>query len=108
MPFDSQKSAFFDRLAEDWDESVKHHPSKLERIVGLLGLEPGDTVLDVGCGTGVMVPYILERVGEKGRIVAVDISPKMVEAAGKKFPPAEYPNVKFIVADVGEVAPDNE
>jgi ubiquinone/menaquinone biosynthesis C-methylase UbiE len=108
MPFDSQKSAFFDRLAGDWDESTDHHPSKLERIARLLRLEPGDTVLDVGCGTGVMVPYLLERVGENGRIVAVDISPRMIEVARRKFPPAEYPNVKFIVADVGEVAPDNE
>jgi ubiquinone/menaquinone biosynthesis C-methylase UbiE len=108
MPFDSQKSAFFDRLAEDWDESTDHHPSKLERIIGLLGLEPGDTVLDVGCGTGVMVPYLLERVGENGGIVAVDISPRMIEAAGGKFPHEEYPNVEFIAADVNEIRLEND
>jgi ubiquinone/menaquinone biosynthesis C-methylase UbiE len=108
MPFDSQKSAFFDRLAVDWDEAVEHDPSKLERIVGLLGLEPGDTVLDVGCGTGVMVPYLLERVGENGRIVAVDISPKMVEAAGKKFPPGKYGNVKLVAADIDEMRFEND
>jgi ubiquinone/menaquinone biosynthesis C-methylase UbiE len=107
VPFDYQKSAFFDRLAEDWDESVDHDPGKLERIAGLLGLEPGDTVLDVGCGTGVMVPYLLERVGENGRIVAVDISPKMMEVARGKFPPEEYPNVEFIAADVNETRWEN-
>jgi ubiquinone/menaquinone biosynthesis C-methylase UbiE len=107
MPCNSEKSAFFDRLAEDWDESVDHDPGKLERIAGLLGLEPGDTVLDVGCGTGVTVPYLLERVGENGRIVAVDISPKMIEVAKRKFPAEEYPNVRFIVADVNEMRWEN-
>jgi ubiquinone/menaquinone biosynthesis C-methylase UbiE len=103
VPFDYQISAFFDRLAEDWDESTDHHPSKLERIVRLLALEPGDTVLDVGCGTGVMVPYLVERVDENGGIVAIDISPKMIEVAERKFPPEEYPNVEFIAADVNEI-----
>jgi len=101
-------SAFFDRLAEDWDESTDHHPSKLERIVRLLGLEPDDTILDVGCGTGVMVPYLLERVGENGKVVAIDISPKMIEVAKRKFPPAEYLNVRFIVADVNEMRWEND
>ena len=108
MPFDSQQSTFFDDLAEDWDGAVEHDPKKLERIVGLLGLEPGDTVLDVGCGTGVMVPYLLERVGDTGEIISVDISPKMVAVARQKFPHDEYPNVKFIAADVNETAPENE
>lgn len=108
MPFDSQKSAFFDRLAGDWDETVEHEPNKLERIVRLLDLKPGDTVLDVGCGTGVMVPYLLERVGENGGIVAVDISPKMVEVAVKKFPPGKYGNVKFVAADINEMRFEND
>ncbi len=108
MTTDAQNSAFFDELPEHWDEAVEHDPKKLERVVEFLGLKPGERVLDVGCGTGVMVPYLLERVGDTGEIVAVDISPKMVAVAKRKFPPDEYPNVKFIAADVNETAPENE
>lgn len=108
MPCDSEKSAFFDELADDWNESVDHDPVKLERIVRLLGLEQGDRVLDVGCGTGAAVPYLLGRVGDTGEVLAIDVSPKMVAVARLKLPSEEYPNVKFVVGDVGEVGLDDE
>jgi demethylmenaquinone methyltransferase/2-methoxy-6-polyprenyl-1,4-benzoquinol methylase len=91
---------FFNGLAEDWDEMTHHDPQKLTQIVDLLEIEEDDMVLDVGCGTGVMIPYLLERLGEGGRVIAVDFSEKMVSIARDKFPKSRYLHVEFIAEDV--------
>ncbi|MFQ5933789.1 MAG: methyltransferase domain-containing protein, partial [Dehalococcoidia bacterium] len=43
--------------------------------VSRLALEPGDVVLDLGCGTGLSFEYLEEAVGPDGRIIGVDVSP---------------------------------
>lgn len=95
-----RQRAFFDQLADEWNETVHHHPEKLEHIVSLLGLKQGQSVMDVGCGTGVMVPYLLRHIGNSGIIYAVDFSERMIEVARREFPPTNYPNVEFSVCDV--------
>lgn len=44
--------------------------------VDQLGLEPGATVVDAGCGPGLVVPLMRERVGEGGRVIAIDAEPR--------------------------------
>jgi SAM-dependent methyltransferase len=48
-------------------------------IAGALGLEPGETVADVGSGTGLFLAELAARVGPSGRVLALDISPAFVE-----------------------------
>lgn len=72
---------YFDSRAEGWDE--RQHPQRelIERI-----LEEGKVkgkVLDVACGTGIMVPFYFEA-GVK-EVVGIDLSSKMIEVAEKKF-----------------------
>ena len=88
---------FFDRAAASWDalESADTVP-RLREVLARVVVEEGMSVLDVGTGTGVLVPLLLERVGPSGWIVAVDISPRMLEAARAKGFPA---NVEFVEAD---------
>ncbi|MEW6032291.1 MAG: methyltransferase domain-containing protein [Bacillota bacterium] len=76
--------AFFDRAAEGWDENACHDPDWLRGVLSRAGLRPGDAVLDVGCGTGVLIPYLLDLVGPEGRVHALDISPAMLERARAK------------------------
>lgn len=102
------KKEFFDEKAEEWDEMTTHDPEKLEFIVRLLALKQGQTVLDVGTGTGVMIPYLLKYVKENGKIVAVDYSKKMIEIAKRKHHPREYPNVKFLVEDINNLSMNHE
>lgn len=59
-----------------------------------LDAQPGDRVLDVGCGPGFFVAEILEAVGHEGSVVGVDLSPQMLEVAAKRA--GDVPNVEFI------------
>jgi demethylmenaquinone methyltransferase/2-methoxy-6-polyprenyl-1,4-benzoquinol methylase len=47
------------------------------RCIALLALRPGETVLDVGCGTGLSFEPLLQRVGRGGRLIAFEQSPEM-------------------------------
>ncbi len=52
--------------------------------VETLKLDPGDSVLEVGCGHGVAVSLVCERLGSRGRITAIDRSQKMIAAAQRR------------------------
>ena len=82
---------FFDRAAVEWDASeVEETHARLREIVAGLGIEPGSTVLDVGTGTGVLVPLLLEATDGEGQIVALDFSGEMLRRAQAKGHPVAY------------------
>ena len=90
--------AYFNQQAATWDETVaERDTAKLERMVERLDLEPGFMVLDVGTGTGVFLPFLLDRIGRNGRVVALDVAEAMLlRAKAKGFPG----NIDYICADV--------
>lgn len=99
---------FFNKRAESWDDTVMHDGRKVEFIADLLQLKQGDSVLDVGTGTGVMVPYLEARVGSGGSVTCVDYAENMIEMARKKFPEDEHPVLAFMVSDVNEMSMDRQ
>ncbi len=74
---------FFDRLAPTWDDHMIIDEEVIERILMNARLSEGKTVLDVACGTGVMIPFYFE-IGAAS-ITAIDFSQKMCEIAESKF-----------------------
>ena len=76
---------FFDNLAPKWDSMENISVTeRIEPILGMIDFHEGQNVLDLGTGTGVLIPYLCERVGDKGRVVAVDISSGMLDIAKAK------------------------
>lgn len=86
---------FFDKHSETWDANMICDDKKMNMIMDYAQIKKGISVLDIACGTGVMFDYYLAR--GVGEITGVDISPKMVEIAGKKF--ANNKNVSVFCAD---------
>ena len=76
---------YFNQRADIWDETIaEKDATKLERMVKRLNITPGSTVLDVGTGTGVFLPFLLGEVGEGGRIIALDVAEEMLKRARNK------------------------
>ena len=77
-------------------EMSSHFRGALERsgaLVDSLGLQPGDTVADVGTGAGHLLPYILKRIGSSGTIFAEDIFPEFLDKVRKRIAAAGWRNV---------------
>jgi len=93
-----QLQEYFDQLAPTWDKELTQERLKcLGNIVKELGIKPGYYVLDIGSGTGVLLPFLIAQLDNEGKIVALDFSMEMlVQAQAKNFPPI----VGFAQADV--------
>lgn len=99
-----RRKDFFEHNATAWDKLCKHDEVKLEEIFEILPLKRGDRVLDVGTGTGILIPHILQRIGNTGRITALDYAENMIKKAKEKFPQKEYTNVSFVIRNFFEIA----
>lgn len=92
---------FFDRLAPTWDANeLRSTPDKIKSILGKLPIREGMNVLDLGTGTGVLVPYLSEMVGPTGKVTAIDMSDGMLSRAKEKYGKLE--NVQFLKIDFEE------
>ena len=87
--------AFFDRCAPTWDDGLIHDDRKIAAILDNAGVRAGCRVLDVACGTGVLIPDYLAR--GVASVTAIDISPEMARIAAEKFP---QENVAVLCGDV--------
>ena len=77
---------FFDMIAPQWDScETKSTSEKVREILSMMKLRKGMQVLDLGTGTGVLLPYIAEIIGEEGELTAVDYSEGMLSRAKEKF-----------------------
>ena len=96
--------AFFDRCAPSWDADMVKDDELIGRILDNAEVAEGQDILDVACGTGVMIPYYLER--KAASVTAIDISPEMSKIAAEKF--AGDSRVTVLCGDVEEAAFDRQ
>jgi ubiquinone/menaquinone biosynthesis C-methylase UbiE len=90
---------FYGRWARVYDAVARRTPgvgSVRADLADALALQPGDTVVEMGCGTGANVPHLRERVGPEGRVVGVDFTRPALDRARAASP---WDNVSFARGD---------
>ena len=95
--------SFFDGLAAGWDDSQEACGNTVEKLEGrarLLELRSGESVLEVGCGTGQLTGWLAAQV-RPGRVVGVDFSPEMLRKARSKGIPATFRLADVCQDDLG-------
>lgn len=92
---------YFNSRADIWDENIAEKDTgKLTQMAERLELAPESVILDVGTGTGIFLPYLLNNIGENGKIVALDLAEEMLAKARAKYPGE---NIEFLHADIMEI-----
>jgi ubiquinone/menaquinone biosynthesis C-methylase UbiE len=78
-----KRRSFFDSSASSWDQLLEQTLSseKLGELVTQFRIGEGDDILDVGTGTGVLLPLLGKATGPRGTLVAIDFSLPMLLAA---------------------------
>jgi ubiquinone/menaquinone biosynthesis C-methylase UbiE len=92
---------YFNQLASKWDEMASAETkARLPQMIAELRIKPGDTILDVGGGTGILLPFLCKAAGDKSKIVTIDIAEEMLKLARKN---CHKGNIDYIHADVATI-----
>jgi ubiquinone/menaquinone biosynthesis C-methylase UbiE len=97
-------------LGADWlDRSEREKTDKPEHVLDVLGIREGQTVADVGAGSGYFTVRIAKRVGARGRVLASDLQPEMLALLRTKASSANLTNIVPILASEDDAKlPRNE
>jgi len=68
--------------------------------VDLLALSVGDTVVELGCGTGLNFPLLQRAVGSRGKVIGVDMTDAMLAKAQERINRHNWSNVELVQSDV--------
>jgi demethylmenaquinone methyltransferase/2-methoxy-6-polyprenyl-1,4-benzoquinol methylase len=105
-----------ERLIQTYRKKAKHYnvtsrfypvpgyplEAQRHRAVQALGLRPGDTVVDIACGTGQNFSLLEQMIGPEGRIVGVDLTDAMLAQAQHRIETNGWSNISLVQADAAE------
>ncbi len=69
-------------------------------VIRKLSLQRGDCVIELGCGTGLNFPSLMEQIGPEGRLIGVDLTPGMLDIARVRVERSGWKNVELIQSDI--------
>jgi ubiquinone/menaquinone biosynthesis C-methylase UbiE len=98
--------SLYRRRAKRYDQSALllyfagfRHWSYRKRAIHSLALNQGDTVVDLGCGTGLNFSLLQEHVGPRGKIIGVDLTDAMLNEATARVAAHGWSNVELVKSD---------
>jgi ubiquinone/menaquinone biosynthesis C-methylase UbiE len=103
-----------EKVRDMYQTGAKHYDftTILFRLIGLrmkayrllsikkLSLQRGNFVIELGCGTGLNFPFIMEQIGPEGRLIGIDLTPGMLEIARMRIERSGWENVELIQSDI--------
>ena len=100
-------------VAQDISKAIGYSDEELQSVpeganlglgcgnpVALASLKKGETVLDLGSGAGFDCFLVANKVGKKGRVIGVDMTPEMLEKARENARKGDYKNVEFRLGEI--------
>jgi arsenite methyltransferase len=72
---------------------------KPREVLHALGLRPGETIADIGAGSGYFTFHLARQVGAQGKIYAVDVSPDMIRHINRRIRDAKANNIVSVLAE---------
>jgi demethylmenaquinone methyltransferase/2-methoxy-6-polyprenyl-1,4-benzoquinol methylase len=97
-PDPSPAQAQYRRRAAHYDAELAPFEPLRREALDLLELRPGDTVLDVGCGTGLSFEGLVAKVGPHGHVVGIDPSPDMLARARTRIARHHWSGITLVPA----------
>ncbi len=101
----------YDRLARFYtvlEPLYLIHDGARRKAAQALDLSPGDTVLEIGCGTGRNLAHLVSAVGENGSVIGVDASPGMLAEARKLTARHGWSNVRLLQEDASRLSVEDD
>ena len=100
-------TSFFDSRTA-YDSEGRGHPENAKRLLNFVPVQPGQTILDLATGTGLVAIPVAKAVGQQGSVIGVDLSSGMLAQAKAKIQAENVENLELIEADVESINFDNE
>ena len=91
---------WYDIIAPIYDKAIRslYLPYR-QKVIQSLQLQPGQTVLDIGCGSGLNFELIIDTIGPQGTLIGVDFSTKMLMLAQQTIDKHGWKNVFLLQQD---------
>lgn len=94
-----KRQEFFNHIAPQWAKNSQKSAEmlKIEKIIDLMGIKKGNIVLDAGCGSGRLIPFLSRKIGHRGRVIELDFSERMLQIARLNH---KNKRANFVLGDV--------